>query len=425
MDCMRRLGAAPLAATLAALLALLAACVLEAPPPVPDTVDRFGALELVTHTRAYRSANSNDFGRTRDWSLRWQGQPLVIQTRGGMFGDKAQQASGVNAVFVLGRGPLPELIVNVGDPNNTSAFHALRQQGGTLQTPLLCLSSGGDNGVGWVAPAAQARVWNGPQHEVLEGGRLLMLGSRCLYDVPQRRVLRVPQAPDMSVWNSVPPVAVSPDGRSLVRFGSVDGLMEAARGEEPAQPVPHLLVAELEEVSDWPAETGAAPPGRWQALRIDRQRMRYANHETDIGAAWLQHHFEWKRGADGRDRLVPRSSFKPLPWRGVFFNHGGGEYKLDTAQQDLRPALLALLLQRFNARPLPPAAGEAPRTTQVAVRGETLTLHPLGLFANSGRPYFPGQPGDPALQQALVKEVGDAFDAELATGRHDALFNKP
>ena len=99
---------------------------------MPDTVDRFGALELITHTRAYRSANSNGFGRTRDWSLRWQGQPLVIQTRGGMFGDQAQQASGVNAVFVLGRGPLPELIVNVGDPNNTSAFHALRQQGGTL-----------------------------------------------------------------------------------------------------------------------------------------------------------------------------------------------------------------------------------------------------------------------------------------------------
>jgi hypothetical protein len=409
-----------------ALAALLGGCAREAPPPpVPDTVDRFGALELITHTRAYRSANSSGFGRTRDWSLRWQGQPLVIPTRGGMFGDQPQKASGVNAVFVLGRGPLPELIVNVGDPNNTSAFHALRQLGDTLQMPLLCLSSGGDNDVGWVAESAQARVWNGPQHEVLEGGRLLMLGSRCLYDVQQRRVLRVPQAPDMSVWTSVPPVAVSPDGRSLVRFGSVDGLMEPARGEEPAGPVPHLLVAELEEVSDWPAELGAAPRGRWQALRIDRRRMRYASHENDINASWLQHHFEWKHGVDGRDRLVPRSSFKPLPWRGVFLNHGGGEYKVDTAQQDLRPLFLALLQQRFDAKLLAPPAGEDPRYTQVAVRGETLTLHPLGFYAKSGRPYFPGQPGDPKLQQALVKEVGEAVDAELATGRHDAKFNRP
>lgn len=408
------------------LAALLASCLREVtPPPVPDTVDRFGALELITHTRAYRSANSNGFGATRNWSLRWQGQPLIIQTRGGMFGDQPQQLSGVNAVFVLGRGPLPELIVNVGDPNNTSAFHALRQQGDTLQAPLLCLSSGGDNGVGWVAEPAQPRVWNGPQHEVLDGGRLLMLGSRCLYDVPQRRVLRVPQAPGMSVWTSVPPVAVSPGGRSLVRFGSVDGLMEPERGEEAAQPVPHLLVAELEDVSNWPAEPGAAPSGRWQALRIDRQRMRYANHERDIGAAWLQHHFEWKRGADGRDRLVPRGSFEPLPWRGVFHSHGGGEYKVDTAQQDLRPVFLALLQQRFDAKRLPSPAGEDTRYTQVAVRGETLTLHPLGFYANSGRPYFPGQPGDPKLQQALVKEVGDAFDAELATGRHDTLFKKP
>ena len=412
---------------MAALLpGLLVGCAREAPPPpVPDVVDRYGALELVTHTRAYRSANSGGFGRTRDWSLRWQGQPLSIQTRGGMFGDQAQQASAINSVYVLGRGPLPELIVNVGDPNNTSAFHALRQQGGALQRPLLCTSSGGDNGVGWVAEAAPRRVWNGPQHEVLEGGRLLMLGSRCLYDLQERRVLRVPQAPDMSVWNSVPPVAVSPDGRSLVRFGSVDGLMEPPRAEEPAEPVPHLLVADLEAVAEWSPEVGSAARGRWQALRIDRQRMRYANHETDIDLAWLQHHFEWKRGADGRDRLVARSSFKPLPWRGVFYKHGGGEYMVGMAQQDLRPLFLALLQQRFGAKLLPQPAGEDSRYTTVSVRGETLTLHPLGFYANTAQRYFPGQAGDPQLQQALVKEAGDAFDAELATGRHDALFNKP
>jgi hypothetical protein len=415
-----------LLALTAALIALLASCVRQAPPlPVPDAVDRFGALELIGHSRSYRSANSNGFGHTRDWSLRWQGQPLVIRTRGGMFGDQLPQASGVNAVYVLGRRPLPELIVNVGDPNNTSAFHALRPQGGTLQTPLLCLSSGGDNDVGWVAESAPPRMWSGPQHQVLEGGRLLMLGSRCLYDAQQRRVLRVPQAVDMSVWTSVPPVVVSPDGRSLVRLGSVDGPLEPPRGEEPAQPVPHLLVAELEEVANWPVEQGAAPRGRWQALRIDRQRMRYANHETDVDEAWLRHHFEWKRGADGHDRLVPRSSFKPLPWRGVFFNHGGGEYKLDTAQQDLRPVLLALLQQRFDAKRLPTPAGEDPHYTEVAVRGETLTLHSLGFYAKSGKSCFPGQPGDPKLQQALVKEVGEAFNAELASDRHDALFIKP
>jgi hypothetical protein len=41
--------------TIATLAALLGGCAREAPPPaVPDTVDRFGALELITHTRAYR-----------------------------------------------------------------------------------------------------------------------------------------------------------------------------------------------------------------------------------------------------------------------------------------------------------------------------------------------------------------------------------
>ena len=66
---MRRLLARLTATLTATLAALLASCAREAPPPpVPDTVDRFGALELITHTRAYRSANSNGFGRTRDWS---------------------------------------------------------------------------------------------------------------------------------------------------------------------------------------------------------------------------------------------------------------------------------------------------------------------------------------------------------------------
>jgi hypothetical protein len=413
---------------------LLAACAREAPPPpVPDVVDRFGALELVTHTRSYRMADSNHngqgFGRMQDWSLRWQGQPLVLDSLGGMFGDQPQKTGAVNAVYVLGRGAAPELIVHVGDPNNTSAFHALRQQGGRLDTPLLCVSSGADHAVGWVADPAQRQVFDGPQHQVLEGGRWLQLGSHCLVDVQQQRVWRVPQSAEVSALLTVRPLGLSPDGRGLVRFGSVSGLLEPPRQDEPAESVPHLLVADLQAVDRWTPGLGnevqGIAAGGWQVLRINRQRMRYASPETDLDAAWLAHHFEWKRGADGRDRLVARSSFKPLPWRGVFSSALGGEYKLAAAQQDLRPPLLALLQQRFAAQLLPRPAGEDARYTSVRVRGEKLTLHPLGFFADTASADTRGPPGDPRLQQALVKEVGDAFDAELATGRHDRLFDKP
>jgi len=423
------------AAGAAAVALLLAACVRETPPPaVADRIDRLGALEVITRTRHHVAGDSGRFGSSQSWRLRWQGQPVVIDTRGGLFGDQPQRADTVNALFVLPAAPeaasapasvagaAPVVIVNVGDPNNTSAFHLLRQDGTALATPLLCLGSGGDNAVGWLGSRSP---WQGPQFQTLgppPGLTLLMLGNRCLYDTAARRVLRVPETPDMSVWSSVPPLALSPDDRSLVRFGSVDGVAAPWREAEQPEPVPHLLVAELEPADGWPQPpAGAAPRDRWQSLPIDRGRMRYADHETDIDASWLARHFEWRRGADGRDRLAPRVRFEPLPWRGVFREHGGGEYKVDRARQDLRPALLALMRGRYGASPLPATGGDE-RYTRLMLRGETLVLNPLGFHAESAARYFPGQPGDPALQRALVREIAAAFDAELASGRHDALF---
>ena len=33
--------------------------------------------------------------------------------------------------------------------------------------------------------------------------------------------------------------------------------------------------------------------------------------------AWIAHHFEWKRGSDGTDRLAERAHFTPLPYYGT------------------------------------------------------------------------------------------------------------
>ena len=46
-----------------------------------------------------------------------------------------------------------------------------------------------------------------------------------------------------------------------------------------------------------------------------------------------------------------------------------------------------------------------------------------GFFiAMTGKPYWPGQPGDPKRQQDLIRRIGEAFDGELAEGRHEAMF---
>jgi hypothetical protein len=129
--------------TLRLLLAALAGILLAAcgsdggsrPATPPDEVERFGALELVTHLRAERGGDAAHFAwqYVAHWSLRWQGQPLVIDTLGGLFGDQPRQVTRINAAFVVKHaGRLPDLVVNVGEAENTSAFHLMRQRGDTL-----------------------------------------------------------------------------------------------------------------------------------------------------------------------------------------------------------------------------------------------------------------------------------------------------
>lgn len=400
----------PLPLIVLALLSGLSACDSadgfgRAPKPaaVPDRIDRFGSLELVTHTRHYRLANSDGWGETQHWSLRRDGQPFVFETRGGMFNDQPMPAEQVNAVFVLGEGDRRELIVNVGDPNNSSAFHALRPSADAIETPLLCTCSGGDNTVAWLDGPDAARGasggYAGPQYRELRGGRFLMLGSRCLYDSRERQARSVPYAPsDYSVWTSVAVLGLAPDGLSLVRFGS--------RRDEDGNELPQLLVADLQR-------------GDWQALPVDRERMRYAHHEQ-LDPAWLAHHFEW-RSEQGRDRLHQRSGFAPLPWRGYYLS-GVAEYRLDYINAGHAEQLGEFLQQRFGAERLPDNIGAYP-ALRYALEGQQVTVTDRGFFiAASGQPYYPGEPGDPAVQRKMIETIGAAFDQALASGDYDAWF---
>lgn len=379
-----------------------------------ETTEAFGALTLVTHHSRYVAGDTGRQGLTQRWSLRWQGQPLALDTRGGLFGDKPMQARSVNAVFVRGQGEAAELIVNVGDPNNTSAFHLLRQQGGALQAPLLCVSLGGDNTVRWLdAPAGgegRAPSWGGPQHQRLDApgaGRLLALGSRCVFDLGSGQALAVPAPPaGLSVLHHLGAVAAAPTGRRLAYLG-----LQEREGEGGPQDM--LAVIDLD-----------AP--RWQVLAIDRSRMRYPTREA-IDAAWVAHHFEWRRGAGGAQTLAPRARFVPLPRRGHYRDSGAAEYHLEDTLAGAKQVLQPFLVQRFGATPLPPSPYDEGRILRLSWRGHELMVHDAGFFltvpvAQLKRGYFSGQPGDPALARQLVRELGDAVDAELAAGRLQTMF---
>ena len=373
------------------------------PPPPPDRVDSYGALQVVTHGRHVRGGDASGGGPAlaQHWTLRWRDQPLVISTRGGLFGDQPHSAERANAVFVLGDGDAAELIVNVGDPNNTSAFHAVRQTG---ETPLLCVALGGSNAVGWLdgpqAVHGGRAPLHGPALQRLQGGRLLALGSRCVYDTRQRSVMTLPRPPDeLSVIDRLGALSVAPDGQSLVYVGQ-------RRVGNELQLV--MAVADLQDQ-------------RWTMLPVDRARMRYPTLDG-LDAAWLAHHFEWRRRATGRPWLAERANFKPLPRRGRYLSPPAQEYRLEDTVVGARTRLRDFVVQRFGATPLPLQPYEDGSYLSMSMRGERVVVSDTGVHVAPAGSYWPGQPGDPALQQALIREIGAAIDAELAAGRLQQLF---
>jgi hypothetical protein len=390
------------AATLAVAGGLLAGCnssAGEAPPEtVPDRVTRLGELEVVTHTRATQGANYGGRDPQSSWSLRWRGQPVAIDSLGGMWLDQPVRAATFNAVFVVGEGAQPDLLVNAGDPNNASVFHLIRQGPDGLAAPVLCKAFAGDNTVTVLAGSDAGRRMHGPHHRSLPGAQRLQLGAACVYDVATGRALALPAAPEDAhfLYDSTA-LVLSPDGRACARVGRL-----AESG------VPVMLVADLEQ-------------GRWSPLRIDATRMRFADPAA-IDAAWVMHHFAWRRGADGRDRLVERAGFRPLPPRGRFLA-GAAQYDVPQAEIDSSQRLGDFLVRRFQARRLPGSGNWREMGLSYEVERETVNVTGAGFFiAGTGKPYQAGEPGDPERQRQLIRRIGEAFDAELASGRHDAMF---
>lgn len=374
----------------------------EPPPTLPERVDRLGEIEVAIHSRHERSANYDRNVAYESWSLRWRGEPLVIDSFGGMWLDEPMRTGAVNAVFVVGSGTHPDLVVNVGDPNNASVFHLLRQDGGKLTAPLLCRTFGADNAVRVLDGKDADKVFQGPHYQSLAGTRRLLLGGACIYDAASRAVLAIPAKPkDVHLPSFVRAMAVSPDGRAFARVGMT----------ESQDPV--MMVADLDG-------------GAWSRLPIDTQRMRFP-HIEEIDAAWISHHFQWRRGPDGRDRLAERVGFKPLPRRGRYLVNSP-QYNVPNLQADQTETFTSFLAGFPKAKRLPDYryeySGQVNRLFEI--EQENVVVMPDGFYVSrSGQPYWPGQPGDPKLQDLLIHRLGDAFDAELAAGRHDAMFVAP
>jgi hypothetical protein len=190
---------------------------------------------------------------------------------------------------------------------------------------------------------------------------------------------------------SVPPLGISPDQRSFARFGSYYD------GEN------HPSIA----VTDFVAN-------RSYLLPVDARRMRYPNIDA-LDPAWLLHHFEWKKSADGVDSLVERANFVPLPYSFRLVSASG--YRLEPAKQPLRDVLIDFIVKEFNGERIPVEsyAYEYP----VKIGNDTVNV----AFSDSG-PYIMLSLPNYVAPTPLLESIAKRFDAELATGKYDSLFGK-
>ncbi|AMY10885.1 hypothetical protein LuPra_04128 [Luteitalea pratensis] len=192
----------------------------------------------------------------------------------------------------------------------------------------------------------------------------------------------------------VPPLALSPDERTVVWFSPGNGYDTA----------PVIAARRL--------DTGGTA-----TFPLDRARMRYRTAQLDMTPEWFAHHFEWSRDADGIDVLHARPDAVPLPYRGALSEGGPGAYQtyqLSPGGRPLRDAVYDILVKELHGTPREeePATVDTPRVEIDGViysvtfsrGGDTVTV-----TTYKTRP------------EAMAR-MADRLDAIVVSGRLDGLF---
>jgi hypothetical protein len=333
------------------------------------------------------------------FALRHHGAPITVppdtSDSSGTTGEsRLDRADGV---AVIG-GPRPALLAHFVDVQNTGPCYLLADEAGQLRTTFVpeCAYATGS-----VLTSDTAAFRDGARQ--VPHGRInrLTFEKPGLYDVgstvldTRRMTVHPYKYPEgFSIFPAVPPLGVSPDERSVVRFGSVwDGSTNQS----------HTSIAVIDVVGQ-----------RGYILPVDEARMRYAKLDV-IDPAWLMHHFAWEKEGDGVDSLVERKGFVPIPYHGTLTDVNG--YWLEPAREGLRDAILDFLVKEYKGErvPVESYAYEYP----VKIDGQTINV----AYGQSGN-YVAVSVPNGVTDKRLLEAIAKRFDAELATGKYDSLFGK-
>jgi len=200
--------------------------------------------------------------------------------------------------------------------------------------------------------------------------------------------------PEPGHLEDVPPMALSPDQRTVVWFSPGNGY--------DTEPVVAARRLDTGATSTWP---------------LDRARMRYRTPQLDMTPEWFAHHFHWERDSEGVDQLRVKADAVPLPHRGALSQAKAGEfqfYQLSPGGRRLRDAVYDILVKELHGTPLEdePATVD---TTRVEIEGVI-----YGVTFTSG--------GDEVnvttykTQPDAMARVAAHLDSVASSGRLDALF---
>lgn len=252
----------------------------------PVRSETFGPFEVSTVcSYLYRTAHRTrlPLAARSGFVVRHRGEAAVVEAAAGSGGGAGRRLTRFETVMAVA-GPRPALLVEASGEDSPGGTYLLVSEGDSVRS----LHVGGVEAVAGVARVADGASGSPPRdlgwfdRVSLAREGVYLVGPAAVVDTRRLSVHRFEVPYEVTLIPSVPPLGLSPDERSLVRFAYADGSEEA----------PILAV------TDFVKGTSATVP-------IDRARTPFAGLE-ELGPAWLDRHFAWERGSDGIDRLSER-----------------------------------------------------------------------------------------------------------------------
>ncbi len=272
----------------------------------PVRTEALGPFEVDTIAHGLFASDDRSrypFSAFSTFQVRHRGRPVSLEAKGaeppGPGASKTGRDPGTARAVIAVTGPLPALLVAAGDRDSPGQIDLLADDGGKLR--ITRVAPGGYEVVIHEVTSDRVRLaaWRerlgvrgwvdrtGLDHE-----GLFLVDDTAVLDTRTLAVYRFQVPDDIEVVPRVPPLGLSPDGRCLVRFGYAEG-----DRQRPVLPVTDFLAGTTYAVPVDPERTGF--PGDERVDQLD--------HE------WLDRHFTWERGGDGRDVLAVREG-APAGW---------------------------------------------------------------------------------------------------------------